>query len=86
MNCPYCKNEMISGVIQSPYEVSWHKKRYALARTRYHKDSVLLSKLTMFRGSAAKAYICKKCEKVIIDYKGGKADLNVKNGPRLLDK
>ena len=29
MNCPYCNNEMLKGLIQSPQEISWLKAKNA---------------------------------------------------------
>lgn len=77
MKCPYCDGEMEKGLIQSPHEISWIPGSYRqiLGRAIFH-DGVVLSKLSMLKGSAVDAWLCRGCEKVIIDYAGGKADFN----------
>lgn len=71
MNCPYCSREMESGVIQSPNEIAW-KKRKALifGAAMLQEGSVVLSELSFFRGSCVTAYLCRPCGKVIIDVAG----------------
>ena len=78
MNCPYCNNEMLKGLIQSPQEISWLKgeKRKFCGRAEFHKDSVVLSELSFMKGSACIAYNCSNCKKIIIDYADGSMDLN----------
>ena len=78
MTCPYCNNVMEEGIIQSPQEISWKKgiKRPMYGRACFHKDSLVLSKLSFMKGSAVKAYLCRKCMKVIIDCADKGSDLN----------
>ena len=72
MQCPYCKQDMEAGLIQSPREIAWikgNKKRRTAAR--FHEGSVVLSAMdieTYFDGNAVRAYLCRDCRKVIIDY------------------
>ena len=73
MVCPYCDNEMELGLIQSPHEIAWTRgdKKHTIAAAKFHEGSVVLSPLsikTAIEGNAVKAYICRKCRKVIIDY------------------
>ena len=69
---------MEEGIIQSPQEISWKMgiKRPKFGRAGFHKDSIVLSKLSLMKGSAVKAYLCRKCMKVIIDCADEKSDLN----------
>ena len=76
MNCPYCNEEMVEGVIQSPQEISWQHKRHFFGKADFHKGSIVLSKLSFLRGSAVKAQCCRKCEKIVIDYGNNNCDLN----------
>ena len=78
MNCPYCNNEMEKGLIQSPQELNWIKgeKRKFFTRAFLHKDSIVLSELSMMKGSACVAYNCSNCKKIVIDYADGSNDLN----------
>ena len=78
MNCPYCGREMELGVIQSPQEISWKKgvKRPLAGRAQFHDGSIVLSELSLMKGSAVKAFLCRTCMKVIIDCADEKADLN----------
>ena len=77
MKCPYCDKEMEKGLIQSPQEIAWLKgeKRHLINRAKFHQDSVVLSELSILKGSAVTAYLCRECKKVIIDY-ADEADLN----------
>ncbi len=76
MNCPYCNEDMEMGVIQSPQEISWKYKKHFTGRARFHDGSIILSKLSFVKGSAVKAYCCRKCEKIVIDYKNGDCETN----------
>lgn len=69
MQCPYCNTEMILGYIQCRDGVYWSKrKRLVAALPALDESAVLLSsKDGMFSISAAKAYRCYKCNKIIID-------------------
>ena len=78
MKCPYCNNLMETGRIQSPHELAWLKglKRTFLNRSFLHSGSIVLSKKSIKRGSAVKAFCCSTCQKVIIDYSDRSSDLN----------
>lgn len=51
-------------------------KRPTFGRAGFHKDSLVLSKLSLMKGSAVKALLCRKCMKVIIDCADKESDLN----------
>ena len=69
MECPYCGNDMVSGLIQSGRHV------FFTDRDRYDffimlptsGEDVLLTKHNWTRPHR-KAYKCKHCHKVIVDY------------------
>lgn len=75
MECPYCGEEMEQGVIQSPHEIAWKNKKSYIGTAKFHKGSIILSKLYMLQGSTVIANCCHKCEKIIIDYKDGSCDM-----------
>lgn len=56
----------------------------AVEFAEFHEDSVLLSKFSYIRGSAAIAYLFRDYEKVIIYYKDGKYDLNKKKKKKFI--
>ena len=78
MQCPYCVKEMEIGLIRSPHEMSWFPgtKKPVFARAKFHDGSVVLSTLSHFNGSAVAAWLCRGCEKVIIDFSDGACDMN----------
>ena len=78
MKCPYCEKEMEQGFIQSPHEISGKKgdKRPLFDRAQFHEGSVILSELSFMKGSAVTAFLCRDCQKVIIDYSYENADFN----------
>ena len=76
MKCPYCDEEMVQGFIQSSNEIAWKNKRSYVGPAKFHKGSIILSKLAIFEGSAVIANCCNKCKKIIIDYKDGSCDVN----------
>lgn len=76
MQCPYCNEDMQAGVIQSPHELSWKDKKHFFGRAMFHEGSIVLSELSYMRGSAVRAYCCRHCEKIVIDYRDGHCDLN----------
>lgn len=77
MQCPYCSREMEIGLLSGPHEVSWFPgtKKPMFARAKFHDGSVVLSGPSMINGSAVTAWLCRGCEKVIIDYADGKCAL-----------
>lgn len=78
MLCPYCDNEMKQGLIDSQHEINWKSKRHLFGNAELHKSSILLSEYSFLKGSAVIAYLCRSCEKIIIDYKDRTCDLNRK--------
>ena len=68
MNCPYCNKEMESGVIQSPNEIAWLKRKARFwGAAMLQEGSVVLSKFSFLRGASVTAYLCRPCGKVVID-------------------
>lgn len=76
MKCPYCSNDMEKGVIEGPHEIAWKKKSSLIGRAKFHDGSVVLSELSMLKGSKVIAYLCRGCEKVIVDYSDNTCDAN----------
>lgn len=67
MNCPYCNGEMEKGVIQSPHEISWKRKKSLIGAAELHEGSVVLAEFSFMKGSCVTAYLCRQCGKVVID-------------------
>ncbi len=80
MICPYCGKEMEKGLIQSPQEIAWLQgdKKHMFGRAVLHEGSVILSQLSVMKGSAVTAYLCRDCKKVIIDYSDKISDYNAR--------
>lgn len=80
MKCPYCGEDMEKGLIQNQNELVWlpGNNRKLFVKAEFHEGAVVLSKLSFLKGSAVTAYICKKCEKVIIDYADKTSDFNAR--------
>lgn len=78
MKCPYCGEEMETGLIQSSHEIAWLpvSERTLVGRAQYYEGSVVLSETSLLHGSAVIASVCRGCEKVVIDCAGGAADFN----------
>ena len=70
LDCPYCKGKMESGVIQSPNEIAWKPKKSLLGAAVFQQTSVVLAEKSFWKGSAVTAYLCRCCNKVIIDIEG----------------
>ena len=71
MQCPYCREDMKRGVIESPHELNWKPRKAKLfANARFHKEAIVLSEVSFFSGSCVIAYCCLRCKKIIIDYEG----------------
>lgn len=68
MICPYCHNEMELGVIQSPHEISWQKKKSLIGASEFHEGAVVLAEGSFMKGSCVQAHLCRKCKKVVIDF------------------
>lgn len=75
MKCPYCSSDLDSGVIQAPYPIYWQKNTRALSpppKRRQEGDIPLNANESFrhgfFHGFYAKAQLCRKCRKIIVDY------------------
>lgn len=68
MLCPYCQKELEKGVIQSNRSISWLPKKCFVGAHFLHRGSELLSEANLMHGAVVVAYLCRACEKVIIDY------------------
>lgn len=69
MQCPYCKDRMRKGYIQSSDRLSWtpiEEDFFALFKWSKSKNGVKISDFN-FPYSRTEAYYCDKCKKVIID-------------------
>ena len=71
MRCPYCQKEMELGLLQSPHEISWlpGEKRRFFGASQLHQGAVSLASLDFWKGSAVRAWNCRSCQKILIDYK-----------------
>ena len=80
MQCPYCGKAMEEGVIQSPQELAYlpGRKRPLLGRAQFHDGAVVLSELSMWKGSAVLAFLCRDCEKIVFACAEGRSYLNQK--------
>lgn len=66
MNCPCCNTEMERGFLQGGRMLLWAKRRHKLSLLPRDEDVVLGE--NYFAAVTLKAYICKQCKKVLVDY------------------
>lgn len=68
--CPYCRNKLVEGFIQSPRIISWLPQKLKLFTTfNLTKDNAIpLSLGTGIKAPCVVAYNCTKCNVIIIDY------------------
>ena len=66
MKCPCCGKPMTSGVVQSQRKIIYTTEPKGTFIVAGGEDVVLSSR--NFVGPTCLAYICKECEKVVIDY------------------
>lgn len=66
MKCPYCKNEMVEGFIQSSEHIYFNKGNKARFFASGDLKSRSLTKLSL-RAPNIKGYLCERCGKIIID-------------------
>lgn len=69
MKCPYCGNEMTSGIVQSARHIFFTTKphkNWFTPNTVGNKDIVLSSH--NWTRPTGDAYHCDECKKVVIDY------------------
>ena len=67
MNCPYCGNEMTSGVVQSAREIFFTTKSHSMWFKPSGSHEFSLSTHNWTRPTCV-AYHCRDCKKVVIDY------------------
>lgn len=68
MKCPYCGADMEDGVIYGTHEVAWLKEEVMVIDSRLNEGSVRLSPKSFWRRPCVRAWLCRDCRKVIIDY------------------
>lgn len=66
MDCPYCSEEMDRGYIQSAQSIFWSKKKKKIFFSP-RQSAGDISIAGGFGGSTQQAFVCPKCDKVIID-------------------
>ncbi len=65
MKCPYCENEMISGKICSISRNSGLVWKDTEEQIRLNDEPKLVARIN---GDRISGYICKNCNKIIVDY------------------
>ncbi len=70
MNCPYCKQEMEEGYIQSLDNVSWNckEKRIGVLASFGIESIKLTSSKGPLKGNTGKAFKCNKCKIILMKY------------------
>ncbi len=69
VKCPYCGADMEEGVIQSSQEIAWLKEKAIVGASWLNEGAVQLAPFPALKGRAAvRAWLCRDCRKVIIDY------------------
>lgn len=70
--CPYCGNELIRGYIQCRDKLYWSESIRKVAALPPIKSAQALGEqdVSIFKGTAIKAYNCKQCKRIIITYDG----------------
>ena len=74
MKCPYCKQDLVKGHIQTRGEVlKWlpydrQISRFEL-RWKVRDEDIRLGDYKFWHGVDVDAYCCPNCHKIIIDYK-----------------
>lgn len=66
MECPNCNSKMEKGFLQGHKRVAWVKNKHKVS-LRPKEGEVLLAN-NMVNDFIFPAWICKTCEKIIIDY------------------
>jgi len=67
MICPYCGNEMIEGFVQSREHLYFNRGKNARFFASGDLNSLSLSRFNLIKAPAARANLCKRCKKIIID-------------------
>lgn len=66
MKCPYCGAEMEQGYVQSARGIFWSTKRRKLFILPTYED-VEIAPMSWTASANENSYLCRKCNKVIID-------------------
>lgn len=68
MKCPYCHNEMESGMLQSGRQIFFSKKRKKfLMLADSGKGDIVVAKMDWLYSSFTFAHYCPNCNKMVID-------------------
>ena len=66
MKCPNCNNEMEQGYLQGIRRVAWVKRPHKASLLP--KQGEILLENNIFKDFIFAAWICKDCEKILVDY------------------
>lgn len=72
MKCPYCDKEMGKGYMQGASEMTWTQKLHHLM-IKFPKDDGIIFTSGSTAHCCCTAHLCRKCQKIIMDYSGGAA-------------
>ena len=66
MECPNCSEKMEQGYLQGMRRVAWVKSKHKVSL--FPKQGEVLLENNNIKDFLLKAWICKNCKKIIIDY------------------
>ena len=66
MKCPICANEMEDGFLQGRERIGFVKKKHLVSILP--KEGEVLLENNFAKAFLLKAYICKSCKKIVVDY------------------
>ena len=67
MKCPFCEKIMEKGILQSGQIMLWARKKHYMTLNAWRDGEVELDR-NYLTGVSLPAWICKACEKVVVDY------------------
>ena len=65
MICPYCREEMDKGLVQSSRDIFWSRKKKKMFFMALSSDDIPIA--SGFNGAIKESYFCKNCRKITID-------------------
>ena len=68
MNCPVCNREMEQGFVRAKKGMAWVRRPHKFEVLGFDEGDIVFHSKSIFRPVHIKAYICKACEKILVDY------------------
>lgn len=79
MRCPICNGEMEKGYVQFHRGLAWVKNKHKISLAP-KEGELFIYNMNSMKYICLNAYVCKACEKILVDYSDSGTDYECQKG------